>query len=279
MKLKGIRMMKLADITTNVFVREKLDEDRCLYLGQLVENGIELPEIEVSFFNGNCVMVDGRHRKWVYESKNLEQVKVKILEFDNEVELIGYAFKANVGSKPPSAEDTQHTVEELIKRRTTTKRMSELLGLPMKLIQTYADSVKKELKRRQLCHGKELVQDHRLSIKAAAEKLDGVTEEELKLFLFPQQKRRRGKVFDLEKEITKTWKSNSMRIRGLLTRTMKQVEVGELSPGQMEKIIDRLEAAHRQYAKTIADWRGRLQAKTRECQSDTAAQTSNRESA
>lgn len=116
------------------------------------------------------VVVEGRHRKEAYELNNVAEIKVKVLEFDDEAEMIAYAYKANTGgSLPPTPQDTEHTIMLLLEHGETMKRIGELLGLPAGMARKYISSVKSKISRQKLMKAAAAITDGGLTVAKAAE--------------------------------------------------------------------------------------------------------------
>lgn len=119
------------------------------------------------------VVVEGRHRKEAYELNNVAEIKVKVLEFDDEAEMIAYAYKANTGgSLPPTPQDTEHTIMLLLEHGETMKRIGELLGLPAGMARKYISSVKSKTSRQKLMKAAAAVTDGGLTVAKAAEQYE-----------------------------------------------------------------------------------------------------------
>lgn len=259
MKSKGTRTVQLADIQTNLFVRKELDQDWALQLAELIESGQEMKDlIEVTEENGSLEMVDGRHRKWGYELNKIEEVKVKVLEFESQAELIAYAYNANKGSKPPSASDTEHTIREIGKLGTGIKKIADMLQLPVKLIQKYLEDIKAKDKRSALRRGEELVREQNFTISNAAQEV-GVRPEELRGFL-GGHRRRKGDLADVQRSLTQLYRSVGAKNTRMIKKLLSQFEVGEFSKKQVNDVFDQLERLQKQSGKVVADARTRFNA-------------------
>ena len=76
MKMKK-DMMAIKDLQVNLFVRKVLNQDHVLYLGQLVEGGVNLPPIKI---NQDLVVIDGRHRIEAYELLGRTQIEAVMVD-------------------------------------------------------------------------------------------------------------------------------------------------------------------------------------------------------
>src|ERR1035437_1646743 len=135
MKNHGIEVVrtqrvKLHDLKMNLLVRKQLDTDRAFLLAELIEAGTKMTDNML--VTSDLVMVDGRTRWDAYDLNKVEEVDVDVCGLKDEVEIIAAAYRANNpdGSKPPTAEDTDHTVESLLERKQSIKAIAELLALP-----------------------------------------------------------------------------------------------------------------------------------------------------
>lgn len=259
MKSKGMKTVKLSEIHTNLFVRKELDQDWALTLAELIGNGVEMKDpIEVTESNGVLEIINGRHRKVAYELNDVENVKVKILEFVSVAEAVAYAYNANKGSKPPTARDTEHTIMTMERLGIGPKKIGEMIDLPAKLVQRYLEDIKSKEKRAALMKGRELVHEHNFTVPAAAQQV-GVKMEELKGFLGGHRKHK-SEVMATQKKLSALCRSDSAKIGRLIKGVLAQYEVGDFSKAQVELIFDKLEKSQKQQIKMVSDWKVRFTA-------------------
>lgn len=269
MKTKGMKVVKLEDLQVNLFVRRELDQDHVLYLAELIENGVEMNDpIEVT---EDLTMVNGRHRKEAFELNGVTEVKVRILEFENETEMIAYAYKANTGgSLPPSQHDTEHTVMVLLERGEAKKRIGELLGLPPNMARRYINEIQSKANRAQLQRAVAAVTDGGLTVPKAAEQY-GVEIEKLKEALSGKKKGKTNGISDAQRRLTTLFRSVSQRHAHLIRGLFEKYEDGDVTEKQVREVLAHLEKLQQQSARTVSDWRKRFDAITGKIKADKKA--------
>jgi len=264
MRTIGNRKVKVAELQTNLFVRQALNQDHACYLGELISNGVSMKDsIEVADWNSALnIVVDGRHRKEGYELAGVDEVKVKVLEFESEAEMIAYAYRANTGgSLPPSPQDTEHTVMLLLERGETMKHVGELLGLPTGMARRYITVVRSKVTRQKLMKAASAVTDGGLTVAKAAEQY-GVDIEKLKEMLSGHRRKSKVGIAEIQRNLTKTFKSISSRNAALIRNLFDKHEDGDVNEKQVAAIFDHLEQLQKKSARAVADWRKRFAMKT-----------------
>jgi transposase-like protein len=265
MRVKGTKVVNPADLQTNLFVREELNQDHVMALAMLIEAGVEMTTpIEIGYVASDPAkketVVDGRHRKEAYELNNVKKIEVKILEFEDEVEMISYAYKTNAGgSKPPTMADTEHTVMLLLQHNESMKRIGELLGLPPSVARKFANTVKSRMNRQQIQHALAAITDGGLTISKAAEQFD-VEAETLKEILSGKRRKHRRGVQDLQRTLTSNSKSLSLRNASLIRKLLQEYEDGDVTPQQVRDIFKHIEVLQKGATRGVADWKRRFEA-------------------
>jgi len=263
MRIKGTKTVKLSAIQTYMFVRDALDQNHVLYLVELMENGVEMKDLleVVELEDGTIVLVDGRHRKEGYELNGIQEIKVKIVEFDDEAEMIAYAYCKNTGgSKPPTAADTEHTVKLLLERKESMKRIGELLGLPAGLARKYANEVRSRMNRAKLQRAAEAVTDGGLTVAKAAETHE-VDLDKLKEILSTRKKQSGTNLKDLHRNLSRLYNGLGKKNASVVKKFMDKFEDGDVSEKQVREIISHIEDLQRRATRTIAEWRRRFDAR------------------
>ena len=258
--MKTVRTCKveLSQLKTNLFVRRLLDQDHVLLLADLLEGGKELPPIEVT---EEMNVVDGRHRREAYEFLDIKEVSVKVLRFDDEAEMISYAFKSNCGgSKPPTPDDIDHTIELLLERESGQKAIAEGLNLPLKMVRKYIDDVRSRLARAKLMKAVDSILTGGLSVAKAAEQY-GVDIDKLKEHLSGKKKKHPGGIESNQKTITYNYKSISSKNAALCSRLSDQYDDGDVTRTQVLEILDHIADLQKKGIRTTSEWRSRFEAK------------------
>jgi hypothetical protein len=265
MRVKTTRPAKLADLQTNLFVREALDEKHAMMLGELIESGVEMTDlIEVAEIAGVLSIVDGRHRKVAYELNDIVEVKVKILEFEDDAEMIAYAYRKNTGgSKPPTAADTERTVKLLLEKKETMKRIGELLGLPTNLARKYANEVRSRMNRVALMKARDMVAGGEATAAQAAERCD-VDLDKLKEALSGKHGGKRGNRLmfkDVHRNLSRLYNGLGKKNAALVKRFMERFEDGDVTETQVRDIFKHIKDLQKKANRSFADWEKRFEAR------------------
>ncbi len=260
MKTKGTRTIKLSELKENMFVRQQLNQDHALYLAELMENGVIMNDlIEVT---EDFTVVDGRHRKEAYDLNRVEEIQVKVLEFEDETEMIAYAYKANTGgSLPPSPQDTEHTIMLMLERGETRKHIGELLNLPSGMARRYINDVQSKASRAKLQRAVAAVTDGGLTVAKAAEQY-GVDPDKLKEVLSGHRKKHKQGVAEIQRGLTKTYKSLGSRNAALVRGILDKYEDGDVTEKQVREILVHIEQLQKKSSRAIGDWKKRFDALT-----------------
>lgn len=254
--------VKLQDLQRNLFVRKELDTERACFLAELIENGVPMHEnIKAT---RDFVIVDGRHRWEAFDLNKITEVDVDIVDVVDEVTLIAEAYKANIGgSKPPTVEDTNHTIELLIERKQTIKAIAELMALPQSMARKYVSEVKSRLNRAKLMAAVNSVTHGGLTVGQASMQYE-VDVEKLKETLSGTRKKHKENangVEELHRSLTRQYKSISSTNASTLRKLLEQYEDGDVTPGQVKEIIKHMESLQKGTSRSIADWKRRFEAK------------------
>lgn len=270
-KRVGTVTVKLDGLKLNLFVRARLDEDHALYLAELLEGGVELPPILIT---EDKQVVEGRHRIEAHQLLNRTEIKAQVIGVSDETELIGMAYKANVGgSLPPTADDTEHTVMLLLQRGQSKKSIAELLGLPANMARRYVDEVKSRMNRAQLQQAVDAIAGEGLTIAKAADKY-GVDPEKIKDILSVRRKRKNSAA-DTQRRFTTLYRSVGASNANHLRRLLVKYEDGDVSLKQMHDIFEHLEHLQKESARKLADWKQRFEAMAAKAAQEETAKPAN----
>ncbi|MBN2093879.1 MAG: ParB N-terminal domain-containing protein [Candidatus Zambryskibacteria bacterium] len=259
MRTLGTEKVKLADLNTNLFVREELDQDHVLYLAELIQNGVALPPIEIT---KDYDVVEGRHRIEAFELNSIKNVEAKILSFSSDSEMIGYAYKSNAGGhKPPTTADTEHTVALLIKNGETIKCIAEILGLPPSLTRKYVRTIKSKISRQKINSAVSAVTEGGLTAPKAAEKY-GIEVEKLKETLSGKRKKQRTNgIAEIFTSLTTNYKSASQKNAAIFKKLRDQYDDGDVSKKQILEVIKRIKDLQKKHVRSLDHWEKRFLAK------------------
>lgn len=271
MRVLKIMKVKLSELQKNLFVRKELDIERVCFLAELIENGVLMRDnIKAT---RDLVIVDGRHRWEAYDLNKITEVNVDIVDVVDEVTLIAEAYKANIGgSKPPTAEDTNHTIELLIERKQSIKGIAELMALPPSMARKYVNEVKSRLNRAKMMAALKAVTHGGLTVNQASVQY-GVDVEKLKESLSGTRKKNKESahgVEELHRNLTKHYKSISSTNAATLRKLLEQYEDGDVTPEQVKEIIKHLEQLQKKTSRALADWKQRFEVKYTENKGESA---------
>ncbi len=258
--------MPIAGLKVNTFVRKSLDVDRVMEFAELIEAGEHFDPIQVT---SNGDVVDGRHRVEAYLLAKQHEIPFEIVKVKDEIDLIGKAYRANTGgSLPPTVADREHTIGLLLERGETMQNIATLLGLPTSLGRKYAMGVKSQMKRAKLMRAAAAVTDGTLTVAKSAE-LNGVDLDDLREFMRGKPKRKVGGVAEMKRNLSKLFKSVSMRHSALLRNLEQMFDDGEVVLKQVDEIFSHLDRLQRQSNRMVSDRKSRFDAKVG--RKDTAA--------
>lgn len=247
----------LKDLRTNLFVRQALNPDHALFLAELIENGVELPPIRIT---RERVVIDGRHRIEAHELNNRVEIRAEIVDVGTESELIAEAYKANIGgSLPPTPQDTEHTIMLLLERGEAMKRIGDLLGLPAGMARKYINSVKSKTSRQKLMKAAAAITDGGLTVAKAAEQYE-VDADALKQVLSGHKRKHKMGVAEVQRGLTKTYKSLSSKNAALIRGLLEKYEDGDVTERQVREIFAHIEHLQKRSARAVSDWKKRFDA-------------------
>lgn len=259
-KFKGrLVRVKVADLRTNLFVRERLDDDRVLALLDIYLNGTE---IEPPVINKEKEIIDGRHRRMMYMHAEVEEIIALETDITDPEELIAAAYKANTGGAlPPTREDTEHTIASLVQRGATVKRIAEVLALPPEMVRGYVKEVKAKIERRAITDALNDMAVEGLTVQQAADK-HSIDADKLRATISPKKKKERKQaVSDEKRDITKLHRSLSLKEQHVYARAFNKLEDGVYTIEQVRAVLDHIGQLLRRSTRTHEDWVSRLQAR------------------
>lgn len=251
--------IKISELKPNLFVRQAINDDHVLFLAGLLEGGVKLPPIEITKDN---VVVDGRHRIEAHKIVDRDEIDYKVVDAESDTELIGMAYRANLGGAlPPTPQDTEHTVMELLRRDVTMKAVGELLGLPTSMARKYAKAVKGKMTNMDLQRAATLVTEGNKTVAEAAAEV-GVDPDRLKQFMSGHRKRRKA-IEEIQRTITKRYKSLASSNAAMFKDLSDAFQDGDLGQKQVEQILSHIESLIRAQGRVVEDWRARFKFKAK----------------
>ncbi len=249
----------IKDLTEDFYVRTALDFDWAYQLAELIESGVELEPI---YITRDGKVIDGRHRLHAHGAARRTEIRCKIVEADNDVELVAFALKCNMGgSMPPSKADFEHVIRELLNRGVPKKQLAETLPmLPGSLVRKYLKDVESRMHRAQLAKAATAVVEGGLTLTTAAGQYN-VEEKALKAILSSTTKRKsKNGIDELERELSGRFRSNGNRTAASLRKILEMYQDGDVSHKQALKVFNHLERLLKGEAKAVGGWRKRFDA-------------------
>lgn len=242
---------KISDLNKKLFVRLRLDQDRVLALAELIEAGKKLPPIEITPDN---VILEGRHRTEAHELCERAEIECEIVNIDDEIEMISYAYKANAGGAlPPKREDTEHTIVMLLERGANKKQVAELLDLPPSVARKYITEINSKMTRAKLTRAAGAVTDGGLTVAKAAEHY-GVDPAKLKELLRGSKKANKPGIAELLRSLSALYRSVSQKNAATARRILEQFEDGDVTAKQVRQVFHQMERLQRNSSRAVADW-------------------------
>lgn len=254
---KKMRVVAIADINVDLFVRTKLDQDRVIEFAAHMEEGVKFPPIGITKDNR---LVFGRHRLEALKMLDRTETEAEIIEADDEVEIIKIAWDENAKSSlPPSREDTEHTIEMLLDRKLPKKQIGELLGLPPGLARTYLKNVQARITTKRLQTAATAIAKRDYTAARAAEEF-GVDLDRLKDFI-SGFRRKTSEFADLKHRLIHKAKSHSATLTSLCQKLHIKYEDGELTKPQVDELFTLMLTQAKQVNRFVSDWQKRFESK------------------
>lgn len=251
------KTVKIADLSTNLFVRWQLNQDHAIHLGELLAEGVKLPPIEITKDN---MVIDGRHRIEAHDLNRHDTIEATVVDVSGETELISRAYRANLGGAlPPTPQDTEHTIALLVERGEKVQRIAKLLGLPPGMIRRYVNDVRSKLTRSKVLRAASSVAEGGLTVAKAAEQYD-VDPKKLREVLSGRRRTHKAGIQDMQRRFTTTYKSVGSRNASSLRRLIELFEDGDVSERQVRDIFAHVVQLQKQSAKAVSERKKRFEA-------------------
>ncbi len=269
MKILRTETVKLSDLQENLFVRQTLNHDHVLALAELIEGGIAMKDpIEIL---EDRTIVDGRHRKQGYELNDWTEVVCRVLHFNSDAEMIAYAYKQNTGgSLPPSRTDTEHTVRLLLDRKMAKKNIGSALGLPPEVAVKYVNIVQSKIARQKLQQAASAVIDGGLTTPKAAE-LHDVDVDQLRQMLSGSKKKSKKGLPQKQQQLSTAYRALASTQGKIMKWLLEQIDEGDVLATQAHDFIESVGKTQSRLAKSLDNWKQRLDGKVNGTAEDDAA--------
>jgi len=253
---KKIVMMKISELKRTIFVRRCINQNHMFHLALLIEAGVDVGAIKVT---PEGEIIDGRHRTDAYEYLGQAEIPCEVIRVGNEIDIISEAFGANCGGAlPPTRADVEHTVQLLLDRNASTKKIAAIIRMPISLAKKFVGDVNRRIERQKVSEACDLVTNGGLTVPKAAE-AGGVTVEQLKNQLGPRKRRTSG-VAELKSEISRSYRSMAQKNASIMRNLLGQYDEGDLSEGAVREVLAKISSLKKRAGQTDADWERRLEA-------------------
>lgn len=250
--------VKIADLVTNLYVRQELNEEHAILLAELLANGTALPPIKIT---PDHRVIDGRHRIEAHALCDRTEITAEVVNLTDEAEIIAAAYQANAnGPLPPTAADNEHTIVCFLQQGVTITKIAQFMGLPTKLVRKYVEGVKAKEARARMAQAKRDVTDGGLSVPKSAEK-NGVDPENLKEALGGRRQKKSDDVRSIQAALVKRAKSASSTNAALFRGLLKAFEDGDISAKEMKEIFADIKRQQAKQVRAVAQWERRFEAK------------------
>jgi ParB-like chromosome segregation protein Spo0J len=258
MRVIKTQIVPIEKLKVDFYVRKKLNEDHVIFLAELIEGGVQLPPIQIT---KDWVVIDGRHRIEAHQLVSKNEIMAEIVELESEVEIISQAYRSNMGgSLPPTPEDTEHTIVLLLEHGESSKKIAELLGLPVAMTRKYVNNVKSKLARQKLMKAVDAVTEGGLTIAEAALKYD-VSEDSIKNVLSGNKRRKEQfGISELHSQLTSTYQSVSIKNARIIEKLIENFKEGDVSESQVREIFAHIKNLQKKSSRRISDWEKRFDA-------------------
>lgn len=250
---------KVSELEQDFYVRRGLIDDWVIQLAELILAGKELEPI---YITREGKVIDGRHRLGAHDLAGKEEIRCKIVDADDDIELVSFALKCNMGgSMPPSKEDFEHVIKELLNRGVPKKDLADTLPmLPPSLVRKYLKDVESRLHRAQLAKAASAVVEGGLNVPKAAEQYQ-VPEKDLRAMLSSSTKKKaKNGIGELERAFSNRFRADGNRTASALRKVLDMYQDGDVSHKQVLHMFNHVEHLLKQASRSVAGWRKRFDA-------------------
>ncbi len=259
-------LIEIAKLKNEYDVRKVLNDERVLVLAELIQEGLELPPIQVAMGENGWIFVDGRHRAAAHTLLDKTEILAIVVERKEPAKMFAQSLFANSGGAlPPTINDIRHTVRRMLESgANATTVLKELSFLPVSQIRRYIHDSQEQMKRVKIRMALDSIAEGLRPVDAAAKY--NVDLESLKAAISGIKKKFGAGDVSIESE-NKVYVKSQMRsvyvgITKRLENLFHYVDAAEIRSVTVTKIIDEWEGVLLKQLGRIKDWRERLQAIT-----------------
>jgi hypothetical protein len=253
-------MVNISDLKTEVFVREKLDEDRVFQFAIAYEHDPDsVPAINITKDNS---IVAGRHRTAGATLAGRTQIRAKYEPVKNKVEHITKALVENVGGPLPlRKEDLLFVAKNLLREgasRTIATNVIENVW-PRTVAKRLVEEAAHGNYRDDLAAGVRAVVHENMRPTEAAE-MYKIDVEKLKEEISGVKKKRSkgAKVGDVKRNISTYYRSYSHKVSNELRNIEARFDEGTISKSDAVEVVTYIDSSLKRLMATVKDWQTRF---------------------
>lgn len=266
MAREAVISLDVSQIHNRFDVRKKLDDDRILYLAELIDAGEKLPPIRVCLdSDGAYSFVDGRHRAAAHVFMNILTIDAVVEKSNDQAYLFGQALHSNYGgAKPPTRDDINHTIRRMLESGIGIKAIKEQLAfMPMAQIRNAIKQAELALNKAKIRYALDAIAREGLRpVEAAARyKVEQSALEDV----IAGRKRKFGKATgDQLFMTTKAYIHTSLKsaftgIQKKMENMQRMVEDGEVDVDTAVRLVQDWQDYHQRWNHRVRDWLERFQ--------------------
>lgn len=264
------RRVPIKDLKVGFYVRKQLNQDHVLMLAELYEAAFL--DSKVSYkasetvqpikITEEMVVVDGRHRKEAMELAGLDMITVEVVPKMTMKDMILEGMKSNMGGAlPPTREDIQFTVEQMLTRLGTSYKdaIAQLSQfMPPSVARKYVGNASSHLNKIRLQMAVAAV-SRGLTVGEAAEAHD-VSEEALSELILGKQKKIKVGAAQVKASITHRYNSYATQTAMQMKKLFDNFRDGEIGEGMLIEAFNSFRHTITLQERLIANWEARLKA-------------------
>jgi hypothetical protein len=261
-KIKStVTTVKISEITQELFVRERLDDDRVWYWAERFEKEPEsVNPIEVTQENS---LTDGRHRIAGALLADKTEIRAIVFPVKNRLEQIKRAFESNISAdspKPPTKGDAILTIKQLIHERCKKSDILDIMVkmFPLKTATSLYDEARHGIYRDTVRDAKRAVLDDGLGILAAAAQY-GIDPDKLREEMGGKKRKTKVGPGDFNRDLNSQYRSHGQKVRSVFTKLEKLFDEGEISKDSVLQVYDYAINSAKQKLRDLTDKKTRME--------------------
>lgn len=246
------------EVRLDVFVRKGLSDAHVKMLQTLIEEGAEIPPIEVTA--ETRTMVDGRHRLQAHKFLNRTTIRARLVPEMPRAELLARALGENVGGAlPPTTDDVYHTVYQMLETGMSKRAITERITFfPTPMVKKAILWAESNRQKRVVKAALAAMAHDNLTAKQAAEKF----QIDLALIKDAMSGRVRNQktVQSISANVERTFRSTTMKMRHEMQQALDLHEAGAVGGKEAVGVISQVLKNAQRLKVTAEDYLTRLKA-------------------